>query len=401
MKHIILSLALVLGLWISQTDTFGNPRTSGQQQLKKKLTETIKNSRPTAYKITNNNAPTVSIYEFPTGGAYGGENGAITGGPNNSASDTESNRIGSMTYPGGYSYIQTNPNGAIPYGIVQDGANLWVLQSVNGQNFLARYGQGSNYYPLSGTPMEITADSAGNLWYTQQNPGAVVEIDPNNPTIQVAYPIPGSGVAPKGITVGGDGGIWFTAYAASGNIVGRFDPKSHVYQTFALPNNYAANEITATGFGVGFTMEDGQSNAYIGVLKYDMSVFRHQAVPSATRGMGGIAYGPDGNLWFTEWGSNGMIGWASSVTAQVWGELPTPVSAIGDSLPRAITRGWFQLGNFQYPANTLWFTDEQGYIGRIDFPQPYVSPTLPPFGASGRSRRPPGPRPARTRPASP
>jgi streptogramin lyase len=307
--------------------------------------------------------------EFPTPGAS--QNYAITGGPNNNVSDTESavsNRIGSMTFPGGYSYIQVNPSGASPYGIVQDGPNLWVLERFNNNYYIARYGQGSNYYPVSGTPNQITADSQGNLWYTQANPGALVELDPNNPTVPVSYEPPGSGVVPYAITVGGDGGIWVTASTASGATIDRFDPKNHSWKTFALPSNYGAYAITATSFGVGFTLNDGSSYD-VGVLKYDMSSFQHHAIPP-TNGNAGIACGPDGNLWFTDGGdpnhwTGGRIGWASSVTGTFLGELPVPV-AYGS--PRSITRGWIQAGNIQIAANTLWFTDQQGYIGRIDFP---------------------------------
>jgi streptogramin lyase len=245
---------------------------------------------------------------------------------------------------------------------------LWVLEAIGNQHYLARYGQGSSYYPVSGTPIQITADSKGNLWYTQQNPGDIVEVDPNNPSVPVAYEVPGSGVKPLAITVGGDGGIWFTAYAASGAFIGRLDPQTHLW-SMQSTGAYLANAITATQTGVGFTLNDGQSHD-IGVLKYDMSGFQMHAIPtSQINGTAGIAYGPYGGLWFTEWtNEGGRIGWASSLTGQFEGDVPTPEAY---SRPYSITRGWSQWGNLKV-VDTLWFTDQQGYIGRIDFPPPVL-----------------------------
>jgi streptogramin lyase len=332
-------------------------------------------ARPNLEYLEDRRVPTVTIQEFPTvvPSPY-----AITAGPNNTVAFTESytgpqGQIGSMTYPGGYSFIQTTPTGDEGYSIAQDQGNLWVLEfdGISHAHYIARYGLGANYYSVSGTPMRITADSQGNLWYTQQNPGYIVKVDPNNPTVPVVYEVPGSGVAPTPITVGFDGNIWFGAYTAAGEIIEYLNPQTGNFSPpVSLGQDYVT-AITATLHGVGFTLVTNGTDGAIGVLKNDLSGLQVHPIPTPGADPVGIALGPDGNLWFTEAGSSvnggsgqGKVGWASSKTGVVEGEIPTPIpSGSVFSQPLSITQGPdFPL----LPA--LWFTDQNGHIGRIDFP---------------------------------
>jgi serine/threonine protein kinase len=73
-------------------------------------------------------------------------------------------------------------------------------------------------------------------------------------------------------------------------------------------------------------------------------------LPTANSSLGGIAAGPDGNLWFTEFANKiGRISTSGSIT-----EFPVPTA---NSFPYGITAG---------PDGNLWFADDRSTnIGRI------------------------------------
>jgi virginiamycin B lyase len=128
------------------------------------------------------------------------------------------------------------------------------------------------------------------------------------------FPLPNGNGNPDGITPGPDGALWFTEEGAvdiRGNIQG--------------PGK------------IGRITTDGAITEY--------------AVPSATSYPKGIAAGPDGALWFTEFAGNqiGRITTAGEIT-----EFPLPAV---NSEPSGITSG---------PDGALWFTEVGGSkIGRI------------------------------------
>ncbi len=79
----------------------------------------------------------------------------------------------------------------------------------------------------------------------------------------------------------------------------------------------------------------------------------HFATPTADSGPTGIAVGPDGNLWFTEYDAS-KIGEINPATHAVT-EFPTPTA---DSFPRGIAVG---------PDGNLWFTEAgPSKIGEIN-----------------------------------
>ena len=99
----------------------------------------------------------------------------------------------------------------------------------------------------------------------------------------IEFPIPTAASAPRGITAGPDGNLWFTE--ASGNNIGR---------------------ITAAGAITEFP------------------------IPTVGSGPQSITAGPDGNLWFTEFSGNkiGQITPAGAITE-------FPICSVGGCGPRA------------------------------------------------------------------
>jgi streptogramin lyase len=217
----------------------------------------------------------------------------------------------------------------------------------------------------------------GSIWYTHENPAAIIKLDPNNPSNSVPYPVP-NGHRPFGIAADQKGMIWFTdkGNANSPGLIGRLDPNSGITE-FTLPSNLSPQGITITHSGVAFTIPfdtSGNKVNAIGVLKDDMTGFQYHPVPANTILSGYIALGPDGNVWFPEsvgiTSFVGQIGFAHS-TDGVWqGELPTPTSASG---PDGITP--VPVSPF---LNELWFTEWAGNkIGKIVFPFQIIGPTAP------------------------
>jgi DNA-binding beta-propeller fold protein YncE len=92
------------------------------------------------------------------------------------------------------------------------------------------------------------------------------------------------------------------------------------------------------------------------------------ATPTASSSPRGIAVGPDGNLWFTEWGVN-KIGEINPVTHLI-SEFATPTASSG---PSGIAVG---------PDGNLWFTESNvarvGFVGADAAPAPPPAPATPP-----------------------
>lgn len=116
----------------------------------------------------------------------------------------------------------------------------------------------------------------------------------------------------------------------------------------------------------------------IGRVASDGTVTEY-STPTAGSEPTSIDTGPDGNLWFTELGSN-KIG--RITTAGVITEYPVPTP---DSRPSRITSG---------PDGNLWFTEESAnkiakaavdgsILAEYDIPTPYATPTVITTGPDG------------------
>jgi streptogramin lyase len=165
----------------------------------------------------------------------------------------------------------------------------------------------------TGYPQDIALGPEGDFWITTST-----EIDRVNTSGSMSrFPLPGVEKAPGKIAVGADGNLWFTLWVPVRKVAG-------VEERFG--NAYAVR-ITPSGQMTRFKLPG----------------------PAKERNFapGGIAAGPDGNLWFTD-PSLGRIGKLSPVTGAIT-EYDLDVA------PYAIVAG---------PDGNLWFTSGGG-IGRI------------------------------------
>ena len=113
-------------------------------------------------------------------------------------------------------------------------------------------------------PFAITAGPDGALWFTEYQGNKIGRITTTGQVTE--YAIPTSNSSPEGIAAGPDGALWFTEQ--TGNKIGRITTTGQVTE-FAI------------GKGGG-----GKKNT------------NNQPQPT------GITQGPDGNLWFAEWGDS-------------------------------------------------------------------------------------------------
>jgi len=125
---------------------------------------------------------------------------------------------------------------------------------------------------------------------------------------------------------------------------------------FPVPAGHHPGGITAGPDGnlwfVEFGFDDHQNRSFAAIARMTPDgVITEFPTPAADAGFFGIAAGPDGNIWFTESDGN-KIG--RMTTAGVLSEFPIPTA---DSFPLGITAG---------PDGNLWFTEPRGNsIGRI------------------------------------
>jgi virginiamycin B lyase len=198
-------------------------------------------------------------------------------------------------------------------------------------------------------PASIVAGPDGNLWYTDN---AVPQVARMTPAGRVTvYPVPMTGVATSGITIGPDGAVWFTVtdFGYSGisstpTAIGRLTIGGRM-KLYPLPTG-------SSPFGLVFGPDgaiwytDPNSNS-IGRLTLDGGVVRFP-IPTMGSNPLGITLGGDGNLWFTE-NVVGGIGRLNPRTGVIR-EFPAPNPTEG------ITRG---------PDGNIWFADFSNAIFRI------------------------------------
>ncbi len=151
------------------------------------------------------------------------------------------------------------------------------------------------------------------------------------------------------------------------------NPTTHAITEFTPPaakSNYAGLGGIAAGSdgNLWFTEDNIDANiSNIGMINPTTHAIAEFPTPTPNASPNSITAGPDGNLWFTE--SIGAIGMINPTTHAIT-DFPIPT---GDAHPNAIAAG---------PDGNLWFTDIIGAIGMInptthaitEFPLPISAP---------------------------
>lgn len=193
---------------------------------------------------------------------------------------------------------------------------------------------------------------AGSAW-AESHPIAVFPI-PNNPN------------APRGITTGPDGNLWFVE---EDNGIGRITPSGQITE-FPLPQPSYPSAIT-TGSDGNLWFTQGRP-ARISKMTPAGQVTEFQLPEGTLKNRdrpAGITAGPDGNIWFTQ--ASNREGTAGSIGRITPSGQITEFPVLGESAPGEIATG---------PDGNLWFSGSLNLIGRITPGGQIVKFTLPSEG---------------------
>ncbi len=178
-------------------------------------------------------------------------------------------------------------------------------------------------------PRGITRGPDGNIWFTESLSNKIGRITPNGVITEFTV----GGVAITSITTGPDGWLWYTR--DSSGYIGRLNPATGAFtETFVDggPTVIVAGPDGNLWFTKFNVHKIGRFNPTTGNLT-DFPI-RTGLNPN------GITVGPDGNLWFAAQGS-GHVG---SITL---GGIVSLFKLSGDKKPRQTTAG---------PDGKVWFT---------------------------------------------
>jgi virginiamycin B lyase len=275
----------------------------------------------------------VAINEFPIPTPNSGPDG-IAAGPDGALWFTESSsdRIGRITTAGAVTEFPIPTPDSNPVGIAAgpDG-DMWFTESSG--NKIGRITPAGviTEFPVptpDSFPAGITAGPDGALWFAESGAnkvgrittaGAVTELNLPLPDFNFGFNPSGSSV---GIAAGPDGALWYTGYARVLYIVQSSPPR------LAVSVEGVVGRITTAG-----------------------AVIIHTFPATFNSSPAGIAAGPDGDMWFTEFDGN-KIGRTTTAGAITEFAVPTDFS-----VPSGIAAG---------PDGNLWFTERKGNkIGQV------------------------------------
>ena len=246
-------------------------------------------------------------------------------------------RIGRIT-PSGQVAEFVEPIVNQPVGIVAaiDG-NLWAA-GVNALDRVTSSGAITQFvYPTANAGGgEIIDGPDGRLWFAETLAGNIGAVTTGGAITE--YPLGSNTTLPVGMALDpSHTGVWFTLYGA--NALGLMLPNGSIASQFTIPTpNSRPISIVAGPDGALWFAEYGA--AKIGRMTTGGQFSEYSLAPGAQPNA--ITTGVDGNLWFVEYGANkvGRITMAGIITEFA---IPTP-----GSQPVAIRQG---------PGRTLWFAE--------------------------------------------
>jgi streptogramin lyase len=226
-------------------------------------------------------------------------------------------------------------------------------------------------------PTAITTGSDSNLWFVEQNGNAIGRINPTTQAMSTfSNGLPANANLQE-ITSGPNGDLWFTEAGEFANAIGMFDPNStsQPIKNFGTSAGMTANSspsgIVSVGIDIWFTQP---LTDQIGKLDTSNGLITEFTAPSAMTDLASqIVLGPDGNLWFTEFGNIGYFNPATPTTPTT----PTTLSVTQVALPGGASEE--PLGIAVGPDQNIWYTAgvNPGGTGFTSYAVGVINPMLP------------------------
>jgi virginiamycin B lyase len=251
-----------------------------------------------------------------------------------------------------------------PYGITSgpDG-NIYVTDS--GSVFAIQPGNPvPTQYVVSGGLFDITTGSDGALWVTNQAPGGVARVTTTGIIAQYAF-----GDTPQGIAADPLDGTLLVA-----------DPSASSVWQVTVGGTATLLPMAPSGPPSEIVFVPGGSNGFawftetgsIGEYNIGSATLTHQVTVPGGNTAKYIAYGADGNVWFTaSGGATPFIGWINPSNPTVVNQIALGATA----QPRGITAG---------ADNAMWFVDAgTNSIGEVSLTSHTVTLFAIPTAAAG------------------
>lgn len=233
--------------------------------------------------------------------------------------------------------------------------------------------------------LDITSGPDGNLWFTENSAGKVGKVTTSGTFSE--FPISPQPAGVIDIHTGPDGNLWFS----TGSTLDQINPTSGAIASF-FGSPHSFNGLIS-GPGGNLWVTDTMSTSFVDVIFVTGALVHQYPVAATDVGLGHIAVGSDGNLWFAETIANAIGKITPSGTVS---QFPLPTA--GSGLSTILNLGpdgniWFaesganQMGKitpsgviteypipytiggpegeFAGPDGNVWFTDPCCVIGRI------------------------------------
>ncbi len=201
-------------------------------------------------------------------------------------------------------------------------------------------------FPLSLGGFYATSLVAGpaGVWFTDPAAGRVGKVDASGHVVETGGPIDAPFYDPDTalsgdhtLAVGPDGDAYYLAQGGTGSFLVRISAAGAT-TPIALPDSYSAWDLVTGSDGVYVLHADQGGPAGLARLGPDGTVTTvSSGITPASSPASGLAFGPDGNAWFTERGP-ALIGRVVLTSAPVPEPGPTLVSA-GPAAPPVASGG--------------------------------------------------------------
>src|SRR5438105_3139920 len=283
--------------------------------------------------------PSGSVTQYPIPTADSSPQKIVAAPDGNLWFTEDAGQIGMVTPAGAIDEFLIQGFGC-PHGItVGSDNNLWVADQCGlVERFTPTNPPVETDFSVTYDPFDIVSGPDGNLWFTEFSGQLIGRMSTAGVLTEFATP---DNTFPAGIAAGADGNLWFQNQDIGGS-VGRITPAG-VIDIFSAGLSGCAADIISAGDG-GLWIPDPcllPVNRALARVSSLGVVTAQQTSSYTNSGATGIAVGPDGRLWFTEFNASrigrmsAISGSGMPIVAQEGAQFSGKVASFVDGTPTA------------------------------------------------------------------